>query len=439
MRILLINPKRVGRQAFTRYMSSTPLALSTLKALTPQDIEVRIIDENNEPVEFNEHWDLVGITVMFHNSPTAIQIAAKFHQRGIKVVFGGFFSTLSYEFARPYADVIVSGEAEYVWPDVISDLRKGALKPFYKSERLIDLKDIPFIRKEYYSPYDFTYHTETTRGCPYNCDFCSVTSFYGAKFRHRPIDHVVRQLDELRDKPIFFVDDNITGNPKYARELFKAIAPLKIKWSSQFSLSNAQDHEIMRLAAESGCQLLFTGIESLNLKNLQEVGKTWAKPEKYKQWIKSTHDAGIGIYGSFMFGFDNDEPDIFKRTWDFCQENEIELAQFSVLSPIKGKFYEKLIKENRIFEIDHAKFNGLYPTFYPKNMTVEQLNDGLVWIWKTFYSKENIKSRLARLIGKEKSSDSKNKPGYSPIDQTLAGTLMALNISFNIAVQDLKC
>lgn len=435
MRILLINPKRVGRgQSSIRYMNSTPLALPTLKALTPDDVFVRIIDENNEQIPYDEHWDLVGITVMLHVSPCAFAIADKFRSRGIKVAFGGFFPTLWSQDAQPYTDTIVAGEAEYIWKDVIADLRKNKLKPFYKADRFIDLKDIPFIKKEYFSPFDEFYHIETTRGCPYNCDFCSVTAFYGAQFRHRPVEHVIRQLEEFKGKMIFFVDDNITGNPKYAKELFKEIIPLKIKWSGQFSLNNAQNKEIMELAAESGCQFLFTGIESLSLENLQAVDKKWARPEKFEEWIKMTHDANIGIYGSFMFGFEGDDPDIFKITLDFCEENQIELGLFSALFPIKGsKFYRQLVDENRIFETDTTKFNGQHATFHPKKMTASQLDEGLRWIWQNFYSKRSISHRLSEIKRKElQNPKSIHNNGY-PSSYEL---LMALNAAFKVAVGD---
>jgi radical SAM superfamily enzyme YgiQ (UPF0313 family) len=405
--------------------------LPTLKALTPDTVEVRIVDENYADINYDEYWDLVGITVMLHVSPGAIEIAKRFRKQGIKVAFGGFFPTLWYEDARDYVDTVIAGEAEYIWRDVIRDLAKNQLKPFYKAKQLIDLKSIPFIKKEFFSEQDEFYHIETTRGCPYNCDFCAVTTFYGAKFRHRPIEHVIRQLEEIRGKMTFFVDDNITGNPKYARKLFKAISPLKIKWSGQFSLNHAENREIMELAAESGCQFLFTGLESLSLENLQSVAKKWAKPEKFQKWIKMTHDVGIAIYGSFMFGFEGDDLDVFKRTLEFCEENEIELALFSALFPIKGsKFYQKLKAQNRLFETDATKFNGQWATFHPKNMTAEQLDYGLRWLWQNFYTKKSIKTRLARLLQKERPKiDNKGYPNTAEV-------LLALNMAFNVAVRD---
>ena len=434
LRILLINPKRVGRgQSSIRYMNSTPLALPTLKALTPDGVYVHILDENHEEIPFDEHWDLVGITVMLHVSPVAKDVAKEFRKRGTKVVMGGFYPTLWYDQARPHADVIVAGEAESIWGDVIDDLRKGELKPLYKANDLIDLKDIPFIKKEFFSKHDEFYHVETTRGCPYNCDFCSVTAFYGAKFRHRPIDDVVKQLAEFKDKLIFFVDDNVLGHPNYAKQLFKEIIPLKLSWSGQFSLNNATRTETLELAAESGCQFLFTGIESLSEENLKAVDKTWARPEKFAEWIKMTHDAGIGLYGSFMFGFEGDDKDIFERTLDFCNENEIELALFSALFPIEGSnFYRQLKEEDRIWETDPTRFNGQYSTFHPKQMTSQELDEGLRGLWQSFYSKKSIKKRLSRLINAQKNNMNKKRNDLP----TTAETLMGLNAAFRVAVGD---
>ena len=193
------------------------------------------------------------------------------------------------------------------------------------------------------------------------------------------------------------------GNPKYAKELFREIIPLKIKWSGQFSLNNARNKEVMELAAESGCQFLFTGIESIISSNLKAVDKNWARPEQFSEWIHMTHDVNIGIYGSFMFGFEDDTPDVFRRTLDFCEENHIELGLFSALFPIAGsKFYQQLKSENRIFETDSTRFNGQFSTFHPKNMTFKQLDEGLRWIWQEFYSKRSIKHRLSPIIQREK-------------------------------------
>jgi len=432
MRILLINPKRIGRgQAAVSSMNSTPLALPILKALTPGDVDVVTVDENHEDIPFDECWDLVGITVMLHVSPAAIDIARQFRKRGVTVAFGGFFPTLHYEEARDQVDTVIAGEAEYIWHDVVGDLENHQLKAYYKADRLIDLKDIPFIKKDFFSPHDEFYHVETTRGCPHDCDFCSVTTFYGSKFRHRPIEHVMRQLEELKGKVVFFVDDNIAGNPKYASRLFREMIPLKIRWCGQFTLNQAGNREMMELAAESGCLFLFTGLETLSHENLQAVDKTWAKPEKYEQWIKMVQNVGIGIYGSFMFGFESDDKEVFKRTLDFCEKNEIELALFSALFPIKGsKFYQQLQSERRIFETDVSRFNGQHATFHPRKMTAQELENGLRWIWQTYYAKKSIKMRLSRLMTHE--PPAVDRRGYP----NAAAALLSLNMAFKVAVED---
>lgn len=431
MRILLVNPLREGRgQTAVRFMNATPLALPLLKALSPDDVQVDLVDENIEPVDFDTPYDLVGVTVMLHVSQRAIEIANEFRKRGVQVVFGGFFPTLSPDKALPHVDAIVSGEAEYVWRDVVEDARRRKLKKIYRAPKQSDLKDIPFIRKDYFTDQE-SYHVETTRGCPYHCDYCSVTTFYGRKFRHRQIDDVVKQVAECSNRFIFFVDDNITANPKYAKEVFKAIAPLKVSWSGQFSINFAKDGELLDLAAESGCRMLFAGLETLNSDCLAEVGKNWAVPSKYPEFIKQVHDRNIGVYGSFMFGFENDTKEVFQRTLDFCEENQIDLALFGAMYPIEGSDAYKMLKaEGRIFENNSKKFNGQYATYIPKNMTPEELNEGLRWIWKEFFSKRSIRKRLGSHL------EQTNFMNGSRDRLSTSEVMVALNMAFKAAVVD---
>ncbi len=429
MKILLVNPIREGRgQSAVRFMNSTPLALPILKALTPDDIEVKIVDENIESLNFDETFDLVGVTVMLHVSQRAIEIASEYRKRGTQVVFGGFFPTLWPDKALPHVDAIVSGEAEYVWRDVIEDAKTRSLKKIYRASQMADLKDVPFISKDFYTEQE-SYHVETTRGCPYHCDYCSVTTFYGNKFRHREVDDVVKQVAECNDRFIFFVDDNITANPKYAKQVFKEIAPLNISWSGQFSINFAKDGELLDLAAESGCKMLFAGLETLNSDCLNEVGKEWAVPSKYPEFIQRVHDRNIGVYGSFMFGFENDTKDVFKQTLDFCEENQVDLALFGAMYPLEGSnTYKKLKEEGRLFEGNSKKFNGQYSTYIPKNMTPEELDEGLRWLWKQYYSKKSIKNRLSNYLG--------NGDILSEGRTSTSQLMIALNMAFKAAVVD---
>tara|TARA_Y100000294_G_C8536567_1_gene329321 strand:+ start:160 stop:1464 length:1305 start_codon:yes stop_codon:yes gene_type:complete len=433
MKIFLINPKNVGRgQASVRYMASTPLALSILASLTPEKDSVRIIDENKRDIPYEEEVDIVGITSMLHASGRALDIAKKFRARGVTVVMGGFFASLCPREAEDYVDTIVIGEAEHVWGNLLEDFRSGKLKSRYQAGNLIDLSNVPFVSKKWFENGD-CYHIETSRGCPFHCDFCSVTKFYKGTLRHRLINDVVRQVRECSNKMIFFVDDNIAINKKYAKELFKALTPLNITWSGQFSINAANDDKLLKLCAESGCKFLFTGLETLNSKNLENVDKNWMDPQKFPGLIENIHKHGIGVYGSFMFGFEQDTSDIFHQTLMFCEENKLDLALFSAIFPIDGsKFHEQLKAENRIFEKDSAKFNGQHATFTTKNMTSRELDDGLRWIWKEFYSKRSMKKRIGHLISKIKETPLSTESNNVSTEEFM----VALNTSFRVAVTD---
>ena len=434
LNIALINPKRLGRLQPTysvRGMSSIPLALPLLKALTPEPHQVEIVDENTTPIDFDRPYDLVGVTVALQLSTRAFEIAREFRARGVPVVFGGFFPTLQMEAARPHCDAIVAGEAERVWGSLLSDAAAGRLAPLYKADRFIDMAEVPFIPREHFPAGQEVLLVETTRGCPYQCDYCSVSAFYGRRYRMRPVEAVVRQVEAYRDRVILFVDDNIAGVPEYAKKLFRAIAPLRVAWSGQCTLNRADDPEFVRLAAESGCKMLFVGIESIDAGALSEVDKAWAKPETYADRIQKIHDAGIGVYGAFMFGFDHDGPDVFEGTLAFCEENHVELGLFSALFPIEGsRLHARLEAEGRNFETDPARLNGQYATFHPKGMTAEELEEGLVGLWRKFYSKESIRRRLAHLEG--------GGGGSAPSD--LAGVdvryfMLNLNMALRAAVR----
>jgi len=436
MKVLLINPKISGRgQASVKYMNSLPLALSTLASLTPPDVEVAILDENIQDIDYDQPADLVGITVMLHLAPQAIRIAGGFRSRGVPVVMGGFYPTLWPEKALPHTDAVAIGEGEPLWHQILDDARCGKLKQRYQSSGYIDLKDIPFIPKRIVQHLDF-YHTETSRGCPHKCDFCSVAKFYQGTVRQRPIKDVVAQVAEFADKLIFFVDDNIAGNRIYVKKLLREFIPLNISWSGQFTLDGAADAEFLTLAKQSGCKFLFCGIETLSKEGLREVNKGWANPENYREWIRRIHDAGIAVYGSFMFGFDFDRKDVFKKTLEFAEENKIELALFSALSPGEGSnLYRKLKQENRLFEEDLSRYNGQYATFYPKHMSPEELEEGLRWIWQKFYSKAGIKKRIGHYLPR---ISLMNKPieSINYREFSMEELMVALNVAFKVAVTD---
>lgn len=435
MNVLLINPKICGRgQASVKYMNSVPLALPLLAALTPPDIDVEILDENARPIDYDRPADLVGITVMHHLSPQAIGIAREFRRRGVPVVMGGMYPTIWPAQALAHADAIVVGEGEPVWRQLLDDARGGRLKRRYQHDGFIDLKAVPFIPARLMRDQDF-YHAETGRGCPNHCDFCCVAKVHRGTLRQRPVADVVAQVAELTDKMVFFVDDNLAGDRDYAKRLLKELIPLNLSWSGQFTLDAADDAELLELSARSGCKFMFCGIETLSEDGLKEANKSWSRPERYPEWIRRIHDAGIAVYGSFMFGFDSDGPSVFEETLAFAEANRIDLALFSAIFPVEGSaMHRKLMRENRIFQDDISKYNGQYATFHPKRMSAEELDAGLRWIWQQFYSKKSIMNRIGHYFpdvrGFIARLDGSNRRNHSTKE-----LMAALNLSYKTAVK----
>jgi hypothetical protein len=238
---------------------------------------------------------------------------------------------------------------------------------------------------------------QATRGCPYGCDFCTVTEFFGGKFRLRPIDAIVREVESLPGKFVVFVDDNITGHRKYAKELFKALAPLGKKWGSQTTLNMADDLELLDLAARSGCSSMFVGLETINEGNLESVNKYFNKVSKYREQFQKFHDRGIMMNTGIIFGFDGDHEGVFEKTVDFLERNQIELAQFSVLTPLPGtRQLERMYAEGRLSTMDWRYYDGVHCVFRPKQMTPEVLEAGCHWAWQTYYSIPSIARRILK-------------------------------------------
>ncbi|MGB9662582.1 MAG: B12-binding domain-containing radical SAM protein [Moorellaceae bacterium] len=374
-----------------------PLNLITLAALTPPEHEVTILDESLTNLDFEQKYDLVGISVMTALAPRAYEIADAFRSRGVPVVLGGMHPSTLPEEAKTHADAVVIGEAEGTWPRLLEDLKNGNLQPYYRQEAPPTLENMAVPRRDLLnrSRYLVPDTVQTTRGCPFSCSFCTVSRFFGHQFRFRPVEEVVREVQALEGEVIAFVDDNIVGHPGYAKRLFKALAPLKIKWFSQGSLNIARDEELLRLAAESGCIGLFIGFESLSPANLQAIGKAVNRVEEYSAAIKKIHEHGIAIEGAFIFGFDEDDESIFERTVKFAQDNRLEAAQFGILTPFPGTpLREQLEREGRIINNDWAEYTISKVVFQPKRMSPETLQKGFNWAWQEFYSLSSISRRL---------------------------------------------
>jgi radical SAM superfamily enzyme YgiQ (UPF0313 family)/anti-anti-sigma regulatory factor len=373
------------------------LSLTTIAALTPQDIEVAITDENVETIDFNEEVDLVGLTAMTMHATRAYEIADRFRERGITVVMGGLHaSSLPHE-AKEHVDAVVIGEAEHVWGDLLHDFQQGQLKPFYKSDHFCSLIKQPHPRLDLLNKNNYwTINcVQATRGCPFSCDFCSVAQFFGDTYRYRPVDDVVEEIKSLPPGYCAFVDDNIMGKPSYAKELFQKLTPLKRKWTSQGSLTMAKDPALLRMAVESGCYALFVGIETLSQDNLSSMNKSINNVSRYEDAIKKIRDHGIMVIGSFIFGFDHDDDAVFERTVRFCEKNRIDLPIFFILTPVPGtRLYKRMEADGRILHKDWSKYNGSNVVFKPKLLSEETLFNGYNWAFQEAYSHSSIAKRV---------------------------------------------
>ena len=403
MKLLLILPKnnrsywggvsKSGKAGFVR------LNLPTIAALTPKDWDVEILDARVKPVDYDTRVDLVGITGFTAEMPCAYSIADNFRKKSVKVVMGGVHVSAVPDEALKHADAVVIGEAELVWEKLLADFQRGELKQKYKADHLCDMKNMAIPRRELLdrSMYSGFYTLQATRGCPFNCDYCAVTAFFGHEFRVRPADEVIEEIKGFEKKEFFFMDDNIVGRPKYAKELFLKLIPLKVTWGSQASITMAKDPELLELYAKSGGKYAFIGFESLSQKNLEKMHKGWNSAKDYKEAIRKIHGAGINIVGSFVFGLDEDDTSVFKTTFDFLMETNMAAAQFHILTPLPGTVtYGILEKEGRIIDRDWAKYHTGEVVFQPKGMTAEQLQNGYYWIFRNTYSIKNILKRNFR-------------------------------------------
>ena len=368
-----------------------------MAGLTPPEHDVQLVDEAISRIDPGADADLVGITANTCAAPRAYELADLFRSRGIPVVMGGIHPTALPEEAIQHCDSVVIGEAEGQWEKVLQDVQRGTLKKFYRHESFPELNGCPrprrqLLRKE---SYIVTNTVQTTRGCPFDCSFCSVTKFFGSTYRTRPVEDVVREVSELQGKLVIFVDDNIMGNPRYAKNLFESLVGLKKKWLSQGSLTMLRDQALIKLAAKSGCRGLLIGFETLSAASLKKIGKSFNVVEKYKEAIDRLHQVGIGVIGSFIFGMDEDDEGVFERTVEFVEKTKMDIPTFAVLTPLPGtSLYNKLEAEKRIFDRDWTKYDGAHVVFKPMLMSPERLQEGYHWAMKSAYSLRGIFRRL---------------------------------------------
>jgi radical SAM superfamily enzyme YgiQ (UPF0313 family) len=373
-----------------------PLVLPLLAGLTPLDVDVALVDENVERVDVNATADWVAITCMTASAPRAYVIADAFRHRAIPVVMGGIHPTVLPDEASAHADAVVVGEAEPVWQEVLADLAAGRLRSRYDHGGHSDLVGLPIPRRDLLqvARYLTTNIVQTARGCPNACAFCTVSIVSGRRYRFRPVAEVVEEVRALSGGWVGFVDDNIVGHAQRAKELFAALIPLKRRWIGQADLTMARDPELLFLAARSGCQAVFVGLESLSQENLRATHKVPNVGTDMGAAITKIHQAGIEIIGSFVLGLDGDDQSTFARTVEFAERHKLVAAQFAVLTPFPGTFMrQQLESEGRILDDDWSHYTMSNVVFRPRHMTDLQLRAGQKYAYGRFYSMPSILKR----------------------------------------------
>ncbi len=342
----------IGRFKDTQYVRSwqmEPLCIAVLSGLTPSHWQRVFFDDRLEEIDYEIQTDLVAISVETYTARRATQIAREFQRRGIPVVMGGYHATLCPEDVEQIADAVCVGEAEGIWPALLQDAEQQRLQKRY--HRLNEADMAPVVDRSIFAGkrYLKIRLVETGRGCPFQCNFCSITSFYQSRYRRRPIEQVVRDIKACQDQTIFFVDDNLIADFKSARELFEAITPLKIQWFSQASINMAKDESFMKLMAQSGCAGVLIGFESLCAENIKAINKQVNVQADYTQALDRIRRVGIRVYGTFMFGHPHDHADLLDQTYRFALQQKLFLAAFNHVVPFPGTpLYRQLERDGRL-------------------------------------------------------------------------------------------
>jgi radical SAM superfamily enzyme YgiQ (UPF0313 family) len=407
--LLLINPKRNLRylwdfkelcEVMGKKTPVPPLSLPTIAAITPAHYDIRIIDEESETIDFLLQPDIVGITALGNTVKRGYEIADRFRKKGVTVVMGGPQVSFNVDLSLEHADAVVIGEAEGTWQECLKDFERGKVQPTYKNASVCDYKTSPVPRWDLIKTDTImAMPVQVSRGCPYKCEFCVVRNMMGTKHRYREIDDVIAEIKALPKRQLTFADDNLTANKKYAHELMERLKPLKISWMCQASIDLCEDEPLLAKMAQAGCTSILIGIESLDDASLKEAGKHQNKIEKFEQGVKTIHDHGIHVIGSFIVGFDSDHLDAFDKIFDFTMKNAITMIMLNVLSAYPGtNLYERMKQDGRINAID-TDMLGIYPTMRYKNISQTEIFKKFFATLEKIYSYEVVLEKAGKTLG----------------------------------------
>jgi radical SAM superfamily enzyme YgiQ (UPF0313 family) len=414
-KIYLISPTHYapdGNLVKSVHYWTSAITLPYLKALTPREHQVTFTDELMHDVDVNSDADIVGITAMGPQIARAYDLADYFRARGKKVVMGGSWVSLNTDEALLHCDAVLKGEAELVWKHLIDDLAAGRNKRIYQADRWhsmvslprFDYQSLPLFRPDLFkkSPFYrmyFHWPVLASRGCPHPCEYCTVQTYYDRTFRSRPVEEVIEDLKIIKSlggRRVLILDDNPIGNVKYAKELFRAMIPLKMEWASQMTINIARNAELLDLAARSGCRSLSIGLESVSQDNLELIDKGFNKAPRFDEDLKRIRDKGIQIIALMMVGLDGDDEKSFSRTLDFLVRNKITFLKLFTPCPYPGtKYYSDMEKAGRILTKDWNRYDYGSPLIQPTHMTPDRMMQGFNALYSDFYSLKNIVKRMA--------------------------------------------
>ena len=416
MKIYLISPTHYlpdGRLVKSIQYWTSAITLPYLKALTPREHQVEFTDELMHDVDLNSDADLIGITAMGPQIARGYVLADHFRARGKKVVMGGSWVSLNPEQALEHCDAILMGEAEYVWKELVEDFGAGRNKVRYQADQwhsLVGLPRVPYeelslplfrpdlwAKSSFYRQY-FHWPVSASRGCPHPCEYCTVQTYYSRSFRSRPVEEVVedfRVIKSLGGKKVLILDDNPIGNISYAKELFRALIPMKMAWASQCTINIARNKEVLDLAARSGCRTLSIGLESVTQENLEDVSKGFNKAPRFAEDLKAIRDKGIQVIALMMVGLDGDTTESFQKTLQFLVDNKITFLKLFTPCPYPGtKYFNDMEAAGRILTKDWNRYDYGSPLIQPTHMTPDEMMEGFTQLYKDFYSLPNIMRRM---------------------------------------------